>query len=631
MIQAMVNHLYHEVKVFLPEVAYGSIERIRSAFSAGQSDKIPPCNRQQACSQHLLTLVDNEFLQARAYRVAATVLTCSGPGFEDLAAQVAVQTLDECATEDSQLIQTICIRATLDYNRYVLQPVIFEIQAKTIAAISKLLDAQDVEDLVDEGEFLCDTLLEALRDAIAPAPRASLQYNTLQILFKLLRYSPYDTVTYDLSDGAFRNLAEDISRAGKDDYHRFCIHVLPMLLESINIALSERHESWAECVLSMLEQLAKNSPAGLPMEFITSAMPSLCRIIFSDAEEATFLHQRATSIIQLMISHEPMLVFTWQDPEIHKSGLELTTLVIERLLGPQADDHSAAEVGSLAIQLVEKADADTVRSLIPVLLTASATRLLTTKYDPLVQSLSLLFAHIALHNTAEVLDFLGSLGNGTGLETVLRKWVDSSVNFVGQEAIKTNIMALGNIYKLGDGRLTAIVVNGDLIINPAASSRIKTRSAARAEPDRYEQINLQLKILKVLIGEVPLNFSPQAPDPAALQQALASPSKSSHGIAGSDDEDDDDGWSDASEGSYAAAVARQSHRHSFVETGGSFFSASARDNDRGVLDVLLDFFVSVAGDVAFQGQIGGLNEGEQARLRALDELVRARQGFSLGA
>ena len=579
----------------------------------------------------LLISLDNEFLRARAYRVAATVLTCSGPGFEDIAAQVAVQTLDECVGCDSELIQTMCIRATLDYNRYVPQPAVFEIQAKTIAAISKLLDAQDLEDLADDGEFLCDTLLEALRDAIAPAPRASLQHNALPLLFKLLRYSPYDTATYDLSDGAFKSLVLDIASAGKDDYHSFCIHVLPMIIESINIALSEEHEYWGECVLSMLEELAGNTPAGLPEEFIATAMPSLCRIIFNDSPEASFLHQHATSIIQLMISHEPALVFSWQDPEIHKSGLELTTLVIERLLGPNADDISAAEVGSLAIQLVEKADVETVRSLIPVLLTASAKRLLSTKHEPLVQSLSLLFAHVALHNTAEVLDFLGSLGSGTGLETVLRRWVDSSVNFVGTEAIKTNIMALGNIYKLGDGRLTAIIVDGDLIVNPATSSRIKTRSAARAEPDRYEQISLQLKILKVLVGELPPDLSPRAPDPTALQQALASPTKSSHGIAGSDEEDEDDGWSDASEDSYAAAAARHSHRHSFLETGGSFFSAAARDYDRGVLDVLLDFFVSVAGNAAFQEQVGALNEGEQARLRALDGLLRARQGFALEA
>ena len=578
------------------------------------------------------------------------MLTCSGPAFHDMAAQVALQTLDACANEDSELIQAMCIRAMIDYHRYVPQPAIFEIQGKTLAAISKLLNAQDMDDFTEAGEFLCDTLLEALRDVVTAAPRASLQHNALPILFKLLRYAPYNTATVDLALGTFQAIVQEISSVGKDEYHGFCIHLLPALMEAVDVAIDEDNESFGECALVILEHLAQHTPLGLPQEFITMVMPKLCRIIFMEGPEASFLHQRATSVIQLMISHEPALVFAWQDPEIHKSGFEMTVLIIERLLGPQTEEVSAAEVGSLAVELVSKADVDTVRPLIPNLLSVSAARLLAAKHDPLTQSLSMLFAHLALVDASEVVNFLASIkpfGPNepvTGLETVLKKWVDSSVNFVGSDAIKTNVMALANIYKLDDARIKAIHVDGDLIVAPNTSSRIKTRSASKKEPDRYEVISLQLKILKAIVAELPPDLSPVpgSTHAAALQHALTSPTKSTHrGGSDSDDEDnyaDDDGWSDASDASLdsaAAAAVRHSHRHSFNFEGfaagaGDFFAGGARDYDDAVLKVLLEFFVGVAGDAGFQAQIHQLNEGERVRLTALDGLARAKQGFTLG-
>ncbi|KAF6235520.1 hypothetical protein HO173_006203 [Letharia columbiana] len=74
---------------------------------------------------------------------------------------------------------------------------------------------------------------------------------------------------------------------------------------------------------------------------------------------------------------------------------------------------------------------------------------------------------------------------GTGLEVVLRKWLETSVSFSGYDAIRQNVIALMSIYiyRLHDERLWNIQTKGDLIVQN--SSRIKTRAQSKKEPDQF--------------------------------------------------------------------------------------------------------------------------------------------------
>ena len=234
--------------------------------------------------------------------------------------------------------------------------------------------------------------------------------------------------------------------------------------------------------------------------------------------------------------HDSAQLFAWRDLETGKEGLEIVLLIIDRLLGPEVDDSSAAEVGGLAVELVEKAGAERLGPYLMQLLQVVAIRLSTAERANFIQNLVLVFARLSLTNAKEVLDFLAQVqvegaNGGTGLEVVLRKWLENSVNFSGYDAIRQNVIALTNIHQLHDERLSNIQTKGDLIVQN--SSRIKTRSQSKREPDQFSIIPVPLKLIKVLIQEL-VNSSPTTPGFH----------KRNHSLQGGISDDEEDDWED---------------------------------------------------------------------------------------
>lgn len=91
------------------------------------------------------------------------------------------------------------------------------------------------------------------------------------------------------------------------------------------------------------------------------------------------------------------------------------------------------------------------------------------------------------------------------------------------------------------------MVKGDLIINPATSERIMTRSRARANPDQYTIVAAPIKIIKVLVEEL-LSASGTARniDGKAANEMGGSTEALGGSEPGAADEDgsDDDDWED---------------------------------------------------------------------------------------
>ena len=488
--------------------------------------------------QPKLTSIGNDLLRGRGYILAGTITTSSGKSLMDIAAEFAQHSIRACKEDPSEVVKLSCIRAMQDYLRNVPATQVLELQIQSIDAISRVLDTQDLDDL-STNEELTATLVETLREAITANPVASLQHNALTVLFTIIKYSASSLFTSELAEEAFGVIVRAMANQGQKSYSELCSSIIPTLMGALDLAGMTSKEDLGLIAISMLVQLTESAPDGLPDGFVSVIMPKLCRILFTDTASA--LHEKATVVIQLMMSHDHNQVFAWKDPEIGKGGLEMVLIIIERLLGPQVDDTSAAEVGSLAVELVENAEADNLRPLMPSLLNVAAFRLSTAKHEPLIQSLTLIFAHLALVDAQQMLDFLASIrvegaDGGSGLEVVLRKWLENCIYFAGVKSIRKNIMALASIYKLHDVRLTEISVQGDLIVEN--TSRIKTRSMAKREPDKYQIIPLQLKLLKVLIAEIPPDPSPFTA-PQKYGSAEVAPQEKD-----SDDEDDDEDWED---------------------------------------------------------------------------------------
>ena len=582
----------------------------------------------------------NDLLRGRGHILAGTIITSAGGALLGTAIESAKYSLSICQSDSSEIVKLCCLRAMQDYVKTIPVPEVLEIQRETINAISSVLQSQDLNDL-DNYEELTATLVETLRDAIIADAKSSLQHHALTVLFTIIQYSASSLLTSELAEEAFKAIAEVMSDEGEAAYSELCTNVLPTLMGALDVAGMTSKEDLGLIAMSMLALLTEHTDKRLPEGFVSVVMPKICRILFTDT--ASELHEKATVIIQLMLSHDAQQVFSWQDPQIGKGGLEMILLIIERLLDPQVDDASAAEVGSLAVELVEKADPESLRPLMPSLLNVTAFRLTTATHEPLIQSLTLIFAHLAVVDAQQLLDFLSTTqiqghDPGSGLEAVMRRWLESSVYFVGAKNIRQNILALANIYKLHDARLSNIYVQGDLIVEN--TSRIKTRSMAKKEPDQYQMITVQMKILKVLVSEIPPDPSPGS---GSLKHTKFRDSYREQ-ENDSDEEDGDEDWEDENDFlDLASASVREGKSHwipfpSFpkadllmAELMNGSVTHFSRDYNKETQTLLLEFFRLVAQQPEFQAQYPLLSEQEKQKLEGLERTTQAMNGFQLNA
>ena len=476
----------------------------------------------------------NDLLRARGYISAGKLISASGDSLKDLVFDFAQQTLNAAEKDGSDVVKVSCIRVLQDYLLKLHPSKLREVQVQTIAAVSTFLTTLDMTDLGD-NEDLLDVLVETLRDAIMADPSVCLEYPALDVLFTMASYGASSFVTNMLVGEAFESITTSMAARGPEVYSQLCTKVLPTLTGALDVADLTGENALTEMAVQLLCSLAENGPEPLPQGFVAAVMPKLYRLIFSNASFS--LHQAATTSIKHILSHDHAQMFSWHDTETNKGGLEIILLIIDRLLGPGVDDSSAAEVGSLAVELVEKAGSEKLGPYLMQLLRVVAVRLSTADHASFIQNLVLVFARLSMQNAHDVLDFLAQVqidgpAGGTGLEVVMRKWLENSVNFSGYDEIRQNVIALSNIYKLHDPRLAEIQVQGDLITQN--SGRIKTRSRAKAEPDQYSVIPVPFKLLKVLIQELASPPSPTKNGPKS-------------GSAKLNDGSDDDEWEDEPE------------------------------------------------------------------------------------
>lgn len=459
--------------------------------------------------------------------------TTTGEYLTGITPDLAQRSLNAIENDPSEVVKVSCIRVMQEYLKVLPASRAREFQVQTVGAISGFLSSQDLDDMEDSPDLL-DTLVETLRDAIMADPSLCLEHPALDLLFNMAKYGVCSWQTTVLVNEAFESITTSMASKGADAYGRLCAKVLPMLMGALDVGGMTSVNALSEMAVSLLCSLAENGPEPLPPGFVAGVMPKLYRLLFSDGDFT--LHQTTTLTIKHILVRDPVQIFGWEDSETGKGGLEIILLIIDRLLGPEVDDASAAEVGGLAVELVQKAGAERLGPYLMQLLRVVAIRLSTADHASFIQNLVLVFARLALTNPRDVVDFLAQVevdvkhvGITSGLEVVLVKWLENSANFSGYDAIRQNVFALTNLYKLHDERLNNIQVQGDLIV--PNSTRIKTRSQAKREPDQWTLVTVPLKLVKVLIQELAIVNSP-----TTLGRGLGTLNEAS--------DDEDDGWED---------------------------------------------------------------------------------------
>lgn len=554
------------------------------------------------------------FLRARGYLVAGSLARTSGDALQQYATSFLEASLQAIPNDESDVVQVSCIRAMQLYLIALPHSITQPLQGTIISAITGYLSAQDLQELADSDDLMV-TLVETLRDAILIDTRICITANGLDTLFQVASHGANNFQLVQLLDETFEDVTTSISQMGGDAYVQLCAKVLPSLTGAFDVGSLTEENALCNLAAELLSVLAEHGPEPLPAGFVGATMPKLTRLLLGSSDEE--LLKSATTAVKNILSHDHQQLFEWRD-DTGKAGLEVVLIIVSRLLS-SCSPHAAGEVGSLAAEVVEKAGHERLGPYLQELLRSVAVRLAGADHAPFIQSLTLVFARLSLNHASEVVEFLAQqdIGGQNGLQVVMAKWLENSINFAGYDEIRQNVIALSKLYDLKDPRLAQVQVKGDLI--PNTDGRIMTRSRAKAstsstpmfgsssfgsndmsDPDEWTIIPANLKILKVLIVE--LQSASGAPLEASAAAELAEE-------GGSDDGD----WED--------------EPNPFVDLGSGFskeqlmaFAAeepgsAGRQRDDETQGFLVEFFKRAAGTPGFVEEFDALSEEEKQRLR----------------
>ncbi|KXX81156.1 Importin subunit beta-5 [Madurella mycetomatis] len=540
---------------------------------------------------------EESMLRARGYLVAGALAESYQPVTGLLDNVINAMTRDE-----SELVQVSCVKAV---EGFIKGGVPSDRQVPIILAIQRFLEAKDLSELEDADDLLV-TLLETLRAAISMDIRIAIQPDSkaVDLLFLIAKHGAANFQVTMIVCETFEDVAKTFNDM-KDSslYTALCTKVLPSITGTFDVANLTQDDPLVTLAADLLSLLVQYGSEPLPAGFVASTLPKVSRLLMNSTEGEIL--RPSAEAVKYMLMHDHHQVFGWNDNE-GRSGLEVCLRIIDRLLSWEIEDNAASEVGGLAAELVEKAGQERLGPFLPQLLQAVASRLDTAQAAPFIQSLILVFARLSLVGAQDVVNFLSDIQiNGqVGLQVVLSKWLENSINFAGYDEIRQNVIALSKLYSLNDPRLAQTSVKGDLIVTD--SDRIMTRSRAKLNPDQYTLIPSPLKILKVLIEEL-LSAS-------GVQAAANVAAAAANEFADADEDDGDEGWEDEPGDTLDLSLgSTKADLMGWIEGGNS------RQRDDETQAYLTEFFIRAAREnlAGFQQWFGMLTDEEKAKLHEL--------------
>lgn len=540
---------------------------------------------------------EQELLRARGYLVAGILAKVSNVGDAYLEA-----TLAAISKDPAEVVKVACLRALQDLLPSLSTSTTIPLQEPIISAVSDFVSAHDLRESSDTDDLKV-TLAETLRDTIMVQPSIVLSSTALDVLFNIASNGATNFQLTMIITEAFEDIVEKIADQGADSFVRLCEKVLPSIMGAVDVGNLTQEISLTIFAADLLRALTEGALEPLPAGFVETVMPKVNSLLL-DSTDAELIRP-ATESVRHILAHDFNQFIAWRDPQGGKEAIEVVLVIIDRLLSPSVDDHAATEVGQLAAELVERAGSERLGPYLPQLLQAVARRLVTAEKAQFIQSLILVFARLTLISAREVVDFLAQvdIGGQSGLPIVMSKWLENSVNFAGYDEIKQNIIALATLYNLEDLRLAQVQVKGDLIVQD--TGRIKTRSQARSNPDRYTTVTAPLKIVKVLVEELAAasgNKEIDAATAAALEEE------------GSDDGDE---WEDVPDNTLDLSLGVTKQELMAFGEGGTEGVFGVRKRDDETQAFLLDFFRNASTKNEFQQVFAGLTPDEQEKLQAL--------------
>ncbi|KAI0999765.1 hypothetical protein K3495_g8435 [Podosphaera aphanis] len=542
--------------------------------------------------EYAISHTDEPLLRARGYLVAGIVVQ-SIPG---MSLNLLDRTITSINNDEAEVVKVACIKSIQGWIKVPLHP---KHQSLIMSAVSEYFHTKDLTELEDADDLLF-TLVETLRATVSLDPQVTISNGSVfDLLFTAAKHGAANFQMIMLVTETFEDIVQNLSRTNL--YTQLCMKVLPSLTGAFNVGDMTGDDSLVELATELLVVLTQNGSEPLPQGYVAASLPKLSRLMMATSEGGIL--RAGAEVVKFMLMHDHQQVFAWQE-EQNKSGLEVCLILIDKLLSPSTEDNAASEVGGLAAELVEKAGKERLGPYLEQLLRAVTSRLASAEAAPFIQSLTLVFARLSLTSAGDVVEFLSQIevNGSSGLEVVLGKWLENSVNFAGYDAIRQNVIALSKLYSLDDPRLARIMVRGDQIV--PANDIILTRSRAKRNPTKYTIIPAPLKILKVLIEEL-LSASGHASAVSTLAAAAAA--------------EEDDDWEDVPNNLDLASSIAKKDLMSLAEIN------YTRERDDETQAYLTEFFLRAARENigGFSSWYSALNPQEQSKLEELGRVSSA--------
>ncbi|KAI7871897.1 armadillo-type protein [Spinellus fusiger] len=423
------------------------------------------------------------FLQGRAFVFASEFAKILPAEMASQYVHVAVHALQ--SPTSGIPVKISALRALHNYCKYLDAQYVTSYQVNIMEGTCQLLPSATEESLM----LLMDTLGSAVR--INGEVTAKYEHVLTPAVLDIWKRFPSDSIITSYILDVFEEFA-------KNPHYAPALYVtaLPFLTQVFTTPNAD--PSVYSSAVDLLTAMITFGPSPLPNEFTEQMFPCLMQLAWGVPDND--LLQSIQECLKRFVTKDCEHIIQWHDPA-GKSGLDYIIHFVAKLLDPSNTESEALFVGDLIVTLFQKAGSN-IASVLPDLLNAVLVRLETTTYQPFIQSLVLVFAHLMISQQDTVLQFLkGTTIHGkSGLNILMPTWCDNHDSFSGYYSLKVSGIALSKLLLVNDPVLQSMTVKGDIVVNPDGG--IVTRSRAKRNPDQYTMIPLLTKIIKLLLSDL---------------------------------------------------------------------------------------------------------------------------------
>ncbi|XP_015154207.2 importin-9 [Gallus gallus] len=440
-----------------------------------------------------LNLSVSPFLLGRALWAASRFTVAMSPELIQQFLQATVSGLHETQPPSVRIsavraIWGYCDQLKISESTHVLQPFLPSILDGLIHLATQF--SSEVLNLVMETLCIVCT--------VDPAFTASVENKICPFTIAIfLKYSN-DPVVASLAQDIFKELAQIEACQGPMQ-----MRLIPTLVSIMQAPADKIPAGLCATSIDILTTVVRNTKPPLSQLLICQAFPAVAQCSLNTDDNATM--QNGGECLRAYVSVALEQIAQWHDEQGH-NGLWYVMQVVSQLLDPRTSEFTAAFVGRLVSTLISKAGSELGENLDQIL-RAILSKMQQAETLSVMQSLIMVFAHLVHSQLEPLLEFLCSLPGPTGkpaLEFVMAEWMSRQHLFYGQYEGKVSSVALCKLLQYGintdDKRLQDIRVKGEEIFN--MDEGIRTRSKSAKNPERWTNIPLLVKILKLIINEL---------------------------------------------------------------------------------------------------------------------------------